>query len=597
MNRVLPNRPGRVLAMLGYFVVAATLGWSGEKRVYVQYQSGAKGPVMAALKQAGGNVHYEFDNLEAVAVSLPEQALNGISRNPHVALVEDDPIRELHAQTVPYGITMVQAPQAITPGGATGAGIVVGVIDSGALNTHTDLPSAPILRGQPDFGFNDQRTWYRDRSSHGTHVVGTIAAVSNSEGVVGVAPGIGGIYMVKVFGDTGQWVYSSTLLSAVQQAVTNGPAKVINMSLGGGVKSKTEENGMKSLYNNSGVLLIASAGNAGTTQTSYPAGYASVMSVAAVDSLKALADFSQRNSTVEIAAPGVGVLSTVSYRNGALTVDGVSYISSALEGSMQGTANGVLADGGLTGTGSWAGKVVLVERGDISFAEKVANVAAGGGAAAVIYNNVPGGFAGTLNGSSTIPAIAITQEDGEYLVASELGVNAAVSSVATLDTSGYDYYDGTSMAAPHVSGVAALIWSKYPGATNAQVRQALIESAEDLGTAGRDNSFGHGLVRANNALTRLGQIVGGGNPPPAELAITNSSVSVPKGKPGRFTVNVTTNKTATITVSTSPNVGTASTSGTSLSNTFQGSGGVTYTVSISATAGSETATASHTVTP
>jgi serine protease len=94
---------------------------------------------------------------------------------------------------------------------------------------------------------------------------------------------------------------------------------------------------------------------------------------------KALATFSQRNSTVEIAAPGVGVLSTVSYRNGALTVDGVSYISSALEGSTQGKRKRrCLSTGaGRLSAGSWSGKVVLVERGDISFADKVANVHGG----------------------------------------------------------------------------------------------------------------------------------------------------------------------------------------------------------------------------
>jgi subtilisin family serine protease len=521
---------------------------------------------------------------------LPEQALNGIGRNPHVTLVEDDPVRELHAQTIPYGINAVQAPAAITAGG-TGAGIIVGVIDSGVFAAHTDLPGGVSgkIRGQPDLGFSNQQTWYRDRDSHGTHVVGTIAAVNNTEGVVGVAPGVGGIYMVKVFGDTGQWIYSSTLLAAVQAAVQNGPARVINMSLGGGVKSKSEENGMKNLYNNSGVLLIASAGNAGNTQTSYPAGYASVMSVAAVDSAKALASFSQRNSTVEIAAPGVGVLSTVSYRNGALTVDGTNFISSALEGSMQGSVSGALANGGRTGIGTWAGKVVLVERGDISFADKVANVTASGGAAAVIYNNAPGGFAGTLAPStSSIPAISITQEDGQFLIANKLGANAAVSSVATLDTNGYDYFDGTSMSAPHVSGVAALIWSKYPQATNAQVRQALIESAEDLGTAGRDNSFGHGLVRANNALTRLGEILGGGNPPPPpeDLEIRNLTATVlSKGKPGRFTVSFTTNKTATGTFTTLPEAGNYSATGTSFSHTFQGSRGTTYRIDVTATAG------------
>ncbi|HEX9640436.1 MAG TPA: hypothetical protein VGB13_03910, partial [Candidatus Krumholzibacteria bacterium] len=147
MKSVLPNRPGRILAMLGFFVVAATLGFSGEKRVWVQYAPGAKGPVIAALASAGGRVHYEFDNLEAVAVSLPEQSLAGLSRNPNVALVEDDPIRWMTSQSIPYGIDAVQARDvwdadrngSFDVDAPTGEGITVGVIDSGVFKTHEDL--------------------------------------------------------------------------------------------------------------------------------------------------------------------------------------------------------------------------------------------------------------------------------------------------------------------------------------------------------------------------------------------------------------------------------------------------------------------------
>ncbi|MFP2898225.1 S8 family serine peptidase [Corallococcus sp. 4LFB] len=62
---------------------------------------------------------------------------------------------------------------------------------------------------------------------------------------------------------------------------------------------------------------------------------------------------------------------------------------------------------------------------------------------------------------------------------------------------------GTSMAAPYVSGVAALLWSARPELTPQQVRETLESSARDLGTPGRDFIFGHGLVRARDALQRL----------------------------------------------------------------------------------------------
>jgi subtilisin family serine protease len=86
---------------------------------------------------------------------------------------------------------------------------------------------------------------------------------------------------------------------------------IVSMSLGGGGRNNVEESFMKSVYEDDGVLLIAAAGNGGNTAFSYPASYDSVMSVAAVDESENHADFSQRNSQVDIAAPGVSVLSTL----------------------------------------------------------------------------------------------------------------------------------------------------------------------------------------------------------------------------------------------------------------------------------------------
>jgi subtilisin family serine protease len=67
----------------------------------------------------------------------------------------------------------------------------------------------------------------------------------------------------------------------------------------------------------------------------------------------------------------------------------------------------------------------------------------------------------------------------------------------------YSYLDGTSMAAPHVAGVAALLWSAEPNATAKQIQDAIQKSAEDLGVKGKDPKYGHGLVAAADALKRL----------------------------------------------------------------------------------------------
>jgi subtilisin family serine protease len=81
----------------------------------------------------------------------------------------------------------------------------------------------------------------------------------------------------------------------------------------------------------------------------------------------------------------------------------------------------------------------------------------------------------------------------------QLGSSATV----TVKASNYAYFDGTSMATPHVSAVAALVWSYFPTCTGAQIRTSLDNSALDLGAAGRDVHYGYGLVQAKAAYDRI----------------------------------------------------------------------------------------------
>jgi len=212
------------------------------------------------------------------------------------------------------------------------------------------------------------------------------------------------------------------------------------------------------------------------------------------------------------------------------------------------SAAGVLVDGGsCNAAGSWTGRIVLCTRGTVSFATMNTNVRAGGGVGLVVANNVAGSPAFTLGAgvSSPIPAIGITDVDA-------IGARAAAGSAATLDNvvrigNGYELYSGTSMATPHVSGVAALIWGLQPGRTNAEVRQALTGSAIDLGNPGRDTSFGFGLVQAKAAYDYLL------NPPPtpavvldkSTIAFGNQSVNLSSAA---TTVTVTSNGTAPATL-------------------------------------------------
>lgn len=480
-------------------------------RVYVQFKPGQKNAATALLRQAGGQVHHEFDSLNAVATTVPIAALQGIQNNPNVVLVEEDPVRSLFASGpsdyYPYGLMAVQATDlwdanlngALDSHAITGAGVKVGIIDSGVFSGHADFTGV-AMTGYP-------ADWNVDHNGHGTHVTGTIVAQLNGSGVVGASPGIS-IHMVKVFGDVGEWVYSSTLISAAQNCQAAG-CRVISMSLGGGRPSRTEERGFAQLYS-AGILLVASAGNGGTTSVNYPAGYASVISVAAVDETRMVADFSQKNADVELAAPGVGVLSTVPYlEENTATVDGATYSGYPIEFATRGTVSGVLVDGGLATAGNraWNGKIVLVQRGQISFADKVLNVQKSGGVGCIIYNNVPGDFLGTLGENSKwcrIPAISVSQEKGLVLL-TQLDLPTTLVSRVLYEQSAFAYYDGTSMSAPHVSAVAALVWSANLSSSNQDVRDALNASALDLGLAGRDPEYGYGLVQAKAALQLLGR--------------------------------------------------------------------------------------------
>ncbi|MCA9934459.1 MAG: S8 family serine peptidase, partial [Anaerolineales bacterium] len=346
-----------------------------------------------------------------------------------------------------------------------------------------------------------------DGNSHGSHVAGTIVGIDNEVGVVGVAPGVD-LFIVKIFDFDGLWVstaHSSDLVAAAY-ACEGAGANVISMSLSGTQATGKEEKAFAALYGR-GILSVAAASNDGIDEYHYPASYPSVISVAAVDSDNVVADFSQFNDAVELAAPGVAVLSTTSYvATDELAVDGVTYAAHGIEYSPYGTASGVLVDGGLCdATGAWADAVVLCARGDISFYDKVMNVQNSGGTAAVIYNNEPGNFWGTLGDGNTsyIPGISLSQEDGLFLVANKLGFVGDVTHLLDYPASGYEAWDGTSMATPHVSAVAALIWSANPTWSNEAIRLAMQQTALDLGDPGRDVHYGFGLVQAKDALDLL----------------------------------------------------------------------------------------------
>jgi serine protease len=366
------------------------------------------------LQKYGATVKRMLKSHNAAAVTLSAARAAEMANDPAIEYVEVDQKRYLTSiiketgvrqyatstsETSPYGIAMVQANQLSD---SLAGNRKICIIDSGYDRSHEDL-SGNNVTGEYD---SVSGWWYNDTNSHGTHVGGTISAIGgNGKGVVGVLDsGTVQIHSVKVF-DANGWSYSSDLVAALDKCTTWG-ANVVSMSLGGPSYNATENSAFASALSN-GVLSIAAAGNAGNSSLSYPASYDSVMSVAAVDSAKNVASFSQYNSQVEIAGPGVQV-------------------------------------------------------------------------------------------DSTIPG------------------------------NKYALYSGTSMATPHVSAVAALVWSYHTSCTASQIRAALTATAEDRGAAGRDIYYGYGIAKALDAKNYLDTYGcagntggGGGGGTPGVTALSN----------------------------------------------------------------------------
>ncbi|GIU22293.1 S8 family serine peptidase [Shewanella schlegeliana] len=490
--------------------VGVSAGASASERYVIQVDNDKKGVVKALAKKLGGELNLDGNGFIAATFSGKDLSqVKGLLNNPHVKLVEVDQPRFLMSFSDDAGNPMTQqvTPYAVYQsnvndiGFNASAGMKVCVIDSGLDRSNQDFVWNNIS------GDNDSGTgnWDENGGPHGTHVAGTIGAADNNVGVVGMAPGVD-MHIIKVFNADG-WGYSSDLAHAANLCSDAG-ANIISMSLGGGGSNSTESNAFQS-FSDAGGLVLAAAGNDGNSVRSYPAGYPSVMMIGANDANDAIADFSQfpscttgrgkkqRTDTsicVEIAAGGVDTLST--YPAGMATasnmsVDGNPLASSAMENS--GSVNGsTYFMGTAEATDSNAnGKVCVIDRGAISFHDKVLNCETSGGVGAIIINNEPGMLYGTLGdtNATSIPAVGATYEDRAAIV-------AASSAEISIGTSDYGFMSGTSMATPAVSGIAARVWSNHNQCRGEEIRAALNASARDSGASGHDVYFGHGIVDA-----------------------------------------------------------------------------------------------------
>ena len=512
-----------------------------------------------AIAAAGGIMTSQWVDISAAAVKLDAAALAKLKANPSVEYVEPDYVR--HAMGFKSGVKdsaakaslgsqnlsaqALYAPsgeftwgdnalrvQNLRVSGYTGTGVAVCVGDTGIDGNHPEFQRK--LKGFKNFvtteaNRNDPYA-LNDLSHHGTHVSGTIfaqlgagtgaAGLQNgmdANGVVGVATGVN-LYMARVLGDTGSGS-SSGIINGVNwcaaQLKSQGGTEnkvVISLSLGGGSKSQTEQRAYTSVWSK-GAMTIAATGNDGAA-VSYPAAYTEVVGIGAVDSNLAKADFSNFGTQVDLVGPGVDVISSVplgqgtraSASGGGVTFTQVQAADLTGKGSFTGT---IVTAGDGTGTAganefcgtttrnsALAGNIALIARGTCSFEEKTANAVASGAKAVMIYNNAAGALGMTLTNSYAVPVVGILQADGQALL-----TKLPTTGTAAVTSADYESYNGTSMATPHVSAAAAVVWAAKPTLTNTQLLSLLTSTAKDLGTAGKDNNFGYGLVDPLKAIT------------------------------------------------------------------------------------------------
>lgn len=263
----------------------------------------------AMVEAAGGSVHHRYHLVPAIAASVPVTALDGLSRNPRVMVIEADGVVHVVDAELDntWGVKHIGSGD-VHLSGNFGDGVKVAIVDTGIDCTHPELDGN--CAGGIDEVNDDSDPM--DDHGHGTHVAGTVAGEDDNAGVVGVAPKAL-LYGIKVLSATGSG-YWSNILAGIEWAVDNG-IQVTNNSYGGsGYPGSIVEAAFDNSYAQ-GVIHIAAAGNSGNCSgtgdtVGYPAKFASVIAVAATNSSDNRACFSSTGPAVEISAPGVSVKSS-----------------------------------------------------------------------------------------------------------------------------------------------------------------------------------------------------------------------------------------------------------------------------------------------
>ncbi|MDE1872847.1 MAG: S8 family serine peptidase [Thaumarchaeota archaeon] len=389
--------------------------------------------------------------------------------------------------------------------GLEGQGVKVGIIDTGIDYNHPDLlgygPSGKVVGGYDYVNPNEKPL---DTDGHGTEVAGIIAADGNFTGIVPKAK----LFSYKV-SSTGEAVSSDYIVKAIQQAMQDG-VNVVNISLGINKTNDQIDNAIDRAVKK-GIVIVVAAGNNGPQENTIGSPGKDINAITVGASYNNLT--SSLAATFEVGKKQYQVLPMV----------GVQDLSSPIEGKIVYGGYGRLQD---LQNLDVRGAILLEERGSnvkgqkVYFSEKEKNAADLGAKALVVFNNDTGIFFGELIGPNKtagytprIPVISLSQEDGIALKSiltsdtiGSLNIFYHPDFIAPFSSQGpvspfyikpdlvapgvfvnsttlggkYNLTSGTSFAAPHVAGAAAIILQKYPGLPPSDVASLLVTTTDPV---------------------------------------------------------------------------------------------------------------------
>ncbi|MFN8472657.1 MAG: S8 family serine peptidase [Anaerolineae bacterium] len=303
--------PGRVLVKWRGGVDSDTIA-----RINAQLGVQAVGEIDAIGIQVVATSTTNIQPLVDAYTSLPEvgyaepdfiaQAIDPVPTEPELSARDDHGLDETPNDPLAsqqYSLARMNLPAAWAL--SHGDGVVIAVLDTGVDFTHQDLQGKFVSRGR-DFVNKDLDA--TDDNGHGTHVAGIAAAATNNG--VGIA-GVGynaRILPVKVLGANGSGAYSA-IANGMTWAADQG-AQVINLSFGSAMNSQTLQAAVNYAWGK-GAVVVAAAGDNASSAPYYPAAYSNVMGVGATNQNDARASFSNIGSNVDVAAPGVSIVSTI----------------------------------------------------------------------------------------------------------------------------------------------------------------------------------------------------------------------------------------------------------------------------------------------